>query len=169
MKNLPTSTTLSASSSKGFTLIELLVAITIVAVLGAIGIVVFGGVQARSRDAKRSGDLTAIANALEGKRQAGSIFYTTLAANDFAGGSVPADPKTTTQNYCILYDTSVPPVASPTKPAVSAFDWLDCDPVAGRLKVDLGVPDDTLKVTSFTVCAKQEAVTNGVECRSSKL
>ncbi len=179
MKNLPypkSSRGLALSErskSNGFTLIELLVAITIVAVLGAIGIVVFSGVQARSRDAKRSGDLTAIANALEGKKQAGSIFYTHLEDADFAGKSVPVDPHATAstnpQNYCILYDVTVPPVPAPAKPAVGDVNWLDCTVAGSRAKVAKNIPDDTLKVTSFTICAKQEAVTGGVECVSSKL
>ena len=49
----------------GFTLIELLVVISIIAVLSVIGMVVFSGVQKGARDAKRRGDVDAIAKALE--------------------------------------------------------------------------------------------------------
>lgn len=49
----------------GFTLFELLVVISIIAVLSAIGMTVFGNVQASARDAKRKQDLQAIATALE--------------------------------------------------------------------------------------------------------
>lgn len=45
---------LSVHSSKGFTFIELLVAVTVVAVLGLIAMVVFPRVLMQSRDAKRS-------------------------------------------------------------------------------------------------------------------
>ena len=55
---------------KGFTLIELLVVISIIAILSAIGMTVFSGVQKGARDAKRVADLNAIATSLE-------IFYYT--------------------------------------------------------------------------------------------
>lgn len=164
---LPTST----SSNKGFTLVEILVAITIVAVLAAVGIVIFGGVQSKARDSRRSQDLEAIVNALEGKRQAGSIYYAALIDGDFASGSVPVDPRVATQKYCMWGTTTVPPVASIAKPVATAVNWTDCTgPTADyTAAVAPGVPADVTKVTSWTVCAKQEGVTNGVECRFSKL
>lgn len=50
--------------SKGFTLIELLVVITVIGILVAFVIANFGGVQERSRDAKRKSDLDALKKAL---------------------------------------------------------------------------------------------------------
>ncbi len=50
---------------KGFTLIELMVAISIVAILSAIGLTLFTSVQKSARDAKRKSDLHAISLALE--------------------------------------------------------------------------------------------------------
>lgn len=167
MKKLPTSKT----SFRGFTLVEILVAITIVAVLAAVGIVVFGGVQARSRDTRRSQDLQAIANALDGKKVAGSIFYTGLIDGDFAASAVPADPKATTQKYCFWGKTSIPPVAPIAKPAAASVNWTTCSgPTADYTAVVAAtVPTDATKVTSWTICAKQESVTGGVECKFSKL
>ncbi|MBI3342613.1 prepilin-type N-terminal cleavage/methylation domain-containing protein [Candidatus Gottesmanbacteria bacterium] len=52
-------------SGAGFTLIELLVAATIIAVLISIGVVSYGSVNKRSRDAKRKGDIEQIRSALE--------------------------------------------------------------------------------------------------------
>lgn len=52
-------------SKKGFTLVELLVAISIIAILSAIGMIVFGNVQMQARDSKRKQDLRAISTALE--------------------------------------------------------------------------------------------------------
>lgn len=156
---------------KGFTLVELLVAITIVAVLAAVGIVVFGGVQSKARDSRRSQDITAVVNSLEGKRQSGSIFYTAIAATDFAGGAVPTDPRVATQKYCFWGSTAIPPVASIAKPLATAVNWTTCSgPTADYTAVvAAGIPLDATKVTSWTVCAKQESVTDGVECRFSKL
>lgn len=158
-------------SSLGFTLVELLVAITIIAVLAAVGVVVFGGVQAKARDSRRSQDLVAVANALEGKRVAGTIYYTALANSDFATGSVPADPRGTTQKYCFWGSTDVPPVPAIAKPAAAAVNWTSCTGPSADYTAVIGaaVPTDTTKVTSWIICAKQESVTDGVECVSSKL
>ncbi len=51
--------------NKGFTLIELMVAISIVAILSAIGLTLFTSVQKSARSAKRMEDLHAISLALE--------------------------------------------------------------------------------------------------------
>lgn len=55
---------------KGFTLIELMVAITIVAVISAIGYISYSSAQISSRDAKRKQDLRSLATALEVYHQA---------------------------------------------------------------------------------------------------
>lgn len=159
------------TSEKGFTLVELLVAITIIAVLAAVGIVVFGGVQAKARDSRRSQDLIAIANALEGKRVAGTIYYPAFTSSDFANGAVPTDPRSGVQQYCIWGSTDVPPVPPIAKPTAASVTWTSCSgPSADYTAVvGTGVPADATKVTSWTVCAKQESVTNGVECVFSKL
>lgn len=159
------------TSSKGFTLVEILVAITIIAVLAAVGIVVFGGIQGKARDAKRSQDLDAIANALEGKKQAGSIFYVGLTTADFANGAIPTDSKSATQSYCFWGKTSVPPVAPIAKPTAASVTWTNCSGPSADYTAVVGasVPTDATKVTSWTICAKQEGVTGGVECRSSKI
>lgn len=159
------------TSHKGFTLVELLVAITIIAVLAAVGVVVFGGIQAKARDSRRSQDLIALANVLEGKRVAGTIYYTALAGSDFANGSVPTDPRFATQQYCFWGSTDVPPAPPIAKPSAASVTWTSCaGPSADYTAVaGTGVPTDTTKVTSWTICAKQESVTDGVECVFGKL
>lgn len=61
-------------NNKGFSLIELIVVITIIAVITAVGVVSFGGVNKKSRDAKRMADLERYRVALEMARQIGSTY-----------------------------------------------------------------------------------------------
>ena len=49
----------------GFTIVELLVVIVVIAILAAITIVAFNGIQQRARDSQRSADIATIAKALE--------------------------------------------------------------------------------------------------------
>lgn len=57
--------TLNRDRKVGFTLIELLVVISIIAILSVIGMAVYSKVQQNARDAKRRGDIQAIATAYE--------------------------------------------------------------------------------------------------------
>lgn len=85
---------LSANKFKGFTLIELLIAVSIIAVLAVIGIVVFAGAQRNSRDARRKADINAIAKAMEVKLvNDNSGLYSLPAGSDFAGGVIPTPPE----------------------------------------------------------------------------
>jgi len=51
--------------TSGFTIVELLIVVVVIAVLAAITIVAFNGVQARARDSQRRSDVRAITKALE--------------------------------------------------------------------------------------------------------
>ena len=52
-------------SKSGFTIVELLIVIVVIAVLAAITIVAFNGIQGRAKDSQRIQDMTSIAKALE--------------------------------------------------------------------------------------------------------
>ena len=52
-------------ASKGFTIVELLIVIVVIAILAAITVVAFNGVQQRARDSQRQGDLAAIGKLLK--------------------------------------------------------------------------------------------------------
>lgn len=52
-------------SSSGFTIVELLIVIVVIAILAAITIVAYNGIQSRARDAQRAQDVKTIAKALE--------------------------------------------------------------------------------------------------------
>src|SRR5690349_5583574 len=52
------------SRADGFTIVELLIVIVVIAILAAITIVAYNGVQSRTRDSKRSHDLANIKKAI---------------------------------------------------------------------------------------------------------
>ena len=82
----------------GFTLFELLVSISIIAVLTAIAVVSYGGLNKKARDSRRIADLEKIRISLESFRQIGSSYPATLTNVVSAGllDGVPVDPKTKT-------------------------------------------------------------------------
>lgn len=58
------SMSIKARSQAGFTIVELLIVIVVIAILAAISIVAYTGVQARARDSKRANDTAQIKKAL---------------------------------------------------------------------------------------------------------
>ena len=52
-------------STRGFTIVELLIVIVVIAILAAITIVAYNGIQQRARDAQRMTDISNIAKALQ--------------------------------------------------------------------------------------------------------
>ena len=50
---------------KGFTIVELLIVIVVIAILAAISIVAYNGIQQRARDSQRDVDIVAVVKALE--------------------------------------------------------------------------------------------------------
>lgn len=173
-KHLPPNT-FHLTPGKGFTLIELMVAISIVAILATVGLVVFSNTQKQARDSRRTQDIASIANALQVKRPAGSIFYPGLVGADFANGNVPVDPKTggtSAQFYCLYYLTTVPPAAPPA-PQPANWGTTACPAVGSATTVTvnsttiLNLPSPAT-VTSWIVCAALEGSAN-VVCDQSKL
>ena len=86
--------------SRGFTLFELLVSISIIAVLTAVAVVSFGGLNRKTRDARRTSDLEKIRMALEAAKQIGTTYppsgstgINALVTGGFLDRS-PIDPKT---------------------------------------------------------------------------
>lgn len=66
MKLLITNYQLLTTRAKcGFTLIELLIVVTIIGILGSVGLTYYGTSQARARDASRQGDLLTLGQSLE--------------------------------------------------------------------------------------------------------
>ncbi|HBQ50509.1 TPA: hypothetical protein DD690_00830 [Candidatus Daviesbacteria bacterium] len=105
-------------SKKGFTLVELLVVIAIIAVLSAVGLVMFSSTQKSGRITKRIQDLKAIQTALElyynqnGKYPSQPMTWACIinlsGVNNLAPNFmvvVPSDPLGDTQ-YCYQYLSS---------------------------------------------------------------
>jgi len=55
----------SQAKSRGFTIVELLIVIVVIAILAAISIVAYNGIQSRARDAQRTQDMASIMKAME--------------------------------------------------------------------------------------------------------
>lgn len=133
----------SKTKRSGFTIVELLIVIVVIAILAAITIVAYNGVQTRARDATRSDGLRAIQDALE-LYKADNGTYPVATANpgssgwevstDVSGtfiealkpymGNVPIDPTNVTaaQYWYYFYSTtSGPAVAANCNTARGGF------------------------------------------------
>lgn len=166
----------SSAGFRGFTLIELLIAITIVAILSAIGFVTYSGVQKSARDTIRQTQIIAIAAALEASKNSSTGTYTltiTSLPNEFPITETRpregVDPKDIA--YCVKSNTttSVPP-----DDAESADAWTKtvCNPTGptGYETLNSSVTTGTLSLgtaKAWTLCAKLEARI-GVFCMRSK-
>ena len=80
----------------GFTLFELLVSISIIAVLTAVAVVSFGGLNKKTRDARRMADLEKIRVALESFKQINGSYPAAVGNTANLTGYLdrwPVDPK----------------------------------------------------------------------------
>ncbi len=81
----------------GFTLFELLVSLSIIAVLTAVAVVSFGGLNKKTRDTRRVSDLEKIRVALESAKQVGNSYPAAVGNITNLTGFLdkwPSDPKT---------------------------------------------------------------------------
>lgn len=148
----------SARNPQGFTLIELMVVITIIAVLSLIGIVAFTSVQKNARDARRRGDVDAIANALEANKGMNGDTYSTLTDSMFASGHIATESASFKEKYC-LYEND-----DSTTPPTPAAPWSNSAcPDANWHVIDNTQP--TAAAKAWTICAKLES--GQVYCRQS--
>lgn len=69
-----------ARQHSGFTIVELLIVIVVIAILAAISIVAYNGIQTRARDSQRSSDISAIVKGLE-------LYYIDKGSYPTVGGS----------------------------------------------------------------------------------
>ena len=66
------------SDEKGFTLVEVMIVVIILAILGGIAMLSFGGLDKQAKDARVMADMRVIATALKGYKAATGAFPTTL-------------------------------------------------------------------------------------------
>lgn len=72
----------------GFTIVELLIVIVVIAILAAISIVAYNGIQQRARDTARKSDLASLAKALQFHAVDNGTYISTGCGN----GWLPSDP-----------------------------------------------------------------------------
>lgn len=95
-------------SKRGFTLFELLVSISIIAILTAVAVVSYGGLNKKTRDSRRIADVEKVRIALEAARQIGNTYPSSL-DNLVAGGYLdkePIDPKNNKYSYAYTVATN---------------------------------------------------------------
>lgn len=100
--------------AKGFTIVELLVVIVVIAILAAVTIVAYNGVQQRARDSARANNVQSIKSALEIYYADNNAYPAVCAGGDNAGcaisslstalvptyiSTIPADPNGSTMSY----------------------------------------------------------------------
>lgn len=94
-------------NTTGFTIVELLIVIVVLAVLAAIGIVAYTGVQQRARNAIRSQDIASIQKALELFRvQHGRYPYAEAPGTNLPAGFTPFYPANGGYSYSVATDDS---------------------------------------------------------------
>lgn len=163
----------TVNNPQGFTLIELMVAISIVAILSVIGLVVFIGAQKNARDGRRRADINAIATALETNKDTASSTYSALNGTQFANGVIPTD--TTTAKYCVAWSTTVG-TAVPADPTTwTASSACPAAPYTGGVIGGTGTTANEVNgsrpgngSTVWKVCARLESGTGtNFYCRAS--
>jgi type II secretion system protein G len=103
-----------APKQKGFTIVELLIVIVVIAILAAISIVAYNGIQQRARDTKRASDIGQVKKMLELYKADVGAYPAVCSGGDNAGcnlsnvstalvpkytPSIPLDPRNPTTYY----------------------------------------------------------------------
>ena len=120
-------------TKRGFTLIELLIAISIIAIISAIGLVTYSQSQIIARDARRKQDLRSIATALELYRQTNK-HYPCSSANLYSLASADWQKSNSASDPWII-DAPAPCSTTPV-----AFDINYINKVPRDPKADAGNP-----------------------------
>ena len=90
---------------KGFTIVELLIVIVVIAILAAITVVAYNGIQERARDADRKSGITSLQKALELYHIDNGGYPSCL-----GGTYSPGDPR----SFCNTYNSNIIAALVPT-------------------------------------------------------
>jgi len=93
----------------GFTIVELLIVIVVIAILAAISIVAYNGIQQRARDTQRSSDISGIVKGLE-------LYYIDKGTYPIVGGSTSSGMNS---GWATTADASWQNLVSALKPYAS--------------------------------------------------
>jgi len=91
-----------AQYKKGFTIVELLIVIVVIAILAAISVVAYNGIQQRGRDTQRKSDLQAISKAVE-------LYYVDNGKYPMGGTSWCTQISNTSNGYKAGFQSAIAP------------------------------------------------------------
>lgn len=158
------------SESKGFTLIELMITVSIISILAVVGVAIYSGAQKNARDAKRRGDIDAIAKALEQTKLSNNN-YIALTGSSFQSGVVPTSVFPG-QPYCIGgSDTTTSPAVPSAWGSPGGAAGNSCAPNPPYTQVNAdgsNMLSGGLNV-SWRICSVLESPANTVYCRANQL
>ena len=158
--------------NKAFTLVELLVVIAIIGILTAVFVAVLSNARARSRDAKRSGDINQIRKAIElYYNEAGEYPPTSMVT---AGGSVGYDAGSGTTTFMAVIPSPPTPADGDCSSTDNLYTYTQTDSGAsytlnyctGRSTGGLGAGTKrvTPDGTTTTACNPTTCLAEGKDC-----
>ena len=116
------------STSRGFTIVELLIVIVVIAILAAISIVAYNGIQERARKSKVSSDLATISKAIQSARINNDSSLIGVVPNGSTEGGCLSQPSGTNlatlpaSNSCwAYYNTAMQQISSKSGIDVSSI------------------------------------------------
>ena len=112
----------SSPIRSGFTIVELLIVIVVIAILAAISIIAYTGIQGRAKDTQRLQDMSTIVRALEAYKIVNGRYPSQVGTPDAGGWEITSDGTSATNFLSILKSnqtgiTTVP--VDPTNSTVS--------------------------------------------------
>ena len=95
--------------TRGFTIVELLIVIVVIAILAAITIIAYNGIQVRARDAQRSTDAANILKALEAYKAINSVYPTATSTAGSGSWEMSTETADTFMEYLqSTFSTKIP-------------------------------------------------------------
>lgn len=95
---------------RGFTIVELLIVIVVIAILAAITIVAYNGIQQRARDTQRVSDIASILKALESYKAINEVYPTATSTSGSGSYELSTETSGTFMEYLVPTYFSKTPV-----------------------------------------------------------